>query len=81
MFGEVHLGQRVADSPKGAELDAQKAIVGDLALAYDAGREALDHGPVATGGGRCTLSLTVGGSAGFSHSLAQAFDLDFQRSP
>lgn len=57
-------------------LQCSQEGVGDLALAYDAGREALDHAPIATGGGRCTLSLTVGGSAGFSHALAQAFGLD-----
>ncbi|AVO40209.1 hypothetical protein [Simplicispira suum] len=50
--------------------------VGDRALAYDAGRKALDHTPLASDSGRCTLSLTVSGSAGFSQALAQAFGLD-----
>ncbi len=35
VLGEVDLGQMIADSTKGADIDAQKALVGDLALAYN----------------------------------------------
>jgi len=35
VLGEVDLGQMMSDSTLGADIDAQKAIVGDLALAYN----------------------------------------------
>ncbi|MCB0066615.1 MAG: hypothetical protein KDD77_05665, partial [Caldilineaceae bacterium] len=35
VLGEVDLGQMIADSTKGADIEVQKQIVGDLALAYN----------------------------------------------
>ena len=74
--GDAELGEWSFDLQCLQERASGTGASADLGLRYVARQPRLEHEAIDPQGGRCTLSLSLSGSATFAQAFAEAFPLD-----